>query len=90
MCPFLDAPTGISQETLDILDSAFLATWQALHVSPPAAAPAELPQSGPFHTASDLACDLMSSAAHFPERIHSQGVAPGSERPKLVINDVVG
>lgn len=90
MCPFLDAPTGISQETLDILDSAFLATWQALHVSPPPSAAAELPKSEPFHTAGDFACDLMSSAAHFPERIHSHGVAFENERSKVVISDLVG
>lgn len=65
MCPFLDAPEGISAETLEVMDKAFFDAWRALQISRGASPAAGVPQSKPLQ----VTRDLMASAARLPERL---------------------
>lgn len=68
MCPFLDAPEGISAETLEVMDKAFFDAWQALQISRGPSASVEVPLPKQFL----VKRDLMASAARLPERLDPQ------------------
>jgi len=80
MCPFLEAPEGISREALKLLDNAFFDTWQALQTGSGVVTAPKVPQHKP-----DRTCDQKLSVARLPDRsVPQRAYAPESGRPRAL------
>jgi hypothetical protein len=68
MCPFFEAPEGMSPATLDMLDRAFTAAWSELQASK---SPCTLPQNEQAVRDAMVksAADLAATGVREPERL---------------------
>jgi hypothetical protein len=82
MCPFLEAPEGLSPETLEMLDRAFSAAWSDLQAKDVASG-SPVDQAAAQSAISKAIVDLAATGVREPERLKRHALhAAEQARPR--------
>jgi hypothetical protein len=82
MCPFLGAPEGLSPETLELLDHAFTAAWNAMQERKSSSASLENQEITRAAIAKSI-MDLAATGVREPERLKRHALhAAEQARPR--------
>lgn len=88
MCPFLEAPVGLSPETLEMLDRAFSAAWHDLQARESEASyPAN--QATTQSAIAKAIIDLAATGVREPERLKRHALHAAEQarpRPRTIVH----
>jgi hypothetical protein len=73
MCPFLEAPEGLSAEAMELLDRTFAATWRDVQSRRASSAPAASQEVTKAAIAKAI-MDLAATGVREPERLLRHGL----------------